>query len=188
MAGLARLGSPAERRKTITWWQSVVKLMLDLLISGLSLCLAALPMAIIAVSIRLSSPGPVIFRQTRVGQDGRLFTIFKFRSMIADAEAQLPSLIDMEHLPTPSFKLHRDPRVTPLGRFLRRYSLDELPQLLNVLRGEMTLVGPRPEDAKLVALYTDEHRRRLAVKPGLTGPMQVNGRGNLPFAERQTHR
>ena len=104
--------------------------------------------------------------------------------MLADAEEVLPSLVEFDALDEPVFKLAHDPRVTPLGRFLRRASLDELPQLLNVLKGDMSLVGPRPEQVELVRRYRPEHRFRLAVKPGLTGPMQVSGRGRLSFEER----
>ena len=99
--------------------------------------------------------------------------------MVDGAERALDRLVDVDSLPEPAFKIPDDPRITRVGRFLRRWSLDELPQLLNVLRGEMSLVGPRPEEARLVARYTDDQRRRLAVKPGMTGPMQVNGRGDL---------
>ena len=134
--------------------------------------------------MKLDSPGPIFFRQTRVGQDGRAFRIFKFRTMIDHAEEILPELVNLEALPQPAFKLRSDPRVTRVGRLLRRWSLDEVPQLFNVLAGEMSLVGPRPEQAEVVARYTDDQRRRLAVKPGMTGPMQVNGRGDLPFEER----
>jgi lipopolysaccharide/colanic/teichoic acid biosynthesis glycosyltransferase/glycosyltransferase involved in cell wall biosynthesis len=138
----------------------------------------------IALAIRLDSAGPVIFKQERVGQDGRPFTVYKFRSMKAGAEAELEKLLDLDELSQPAFKLTDDPRLTRVGRFLRRWSLDELPQFWNVLRGDMSLIGPRPEESRLVARYNDWHRRRLAVKPGITGPMQVNGRGDLPLDER----
>jgi len=104
--------------------------------------------------------------------------------MIDHAEAVLPQLVDLDALAAPAFKLPHDPRVTRVGRFLRRWSLDELPQFFNVLAGDMSLVGPRPEELAVVARYTDDQRRRLAVKPGMTGPMQVNGRGDLSFDER----
>jgi lipopolysaccharide/colanic/teichoic acid biosynthesis glycosyltransferase len=110
--------------------------------------------------------------------------MLKLRTMLVDAEAVLPTLVQFEALDEPVFKLARDPRVTRLGRFLRRTSLDELPQLLNVLKGHMSLVGPRPEQVELVRRYRPEHLFRLAVKPGLTGPMQVYGRGRLSFEER----
>jgi len=138
----------------------------------------------IALAIRLDTTGPVFFRQQRVGQGGKLFTIYKFRSMEDGAEAQLEELLNLEELPEPVFKLEDDPRRTRVGKVLRRWSLDELPQFWNVLRGEMSLVGPRPEEARVVAHYNDWHRRRLAVKPGITGPMQVNGRGDLSLDER----
>ena len=110
--------------------------------------------------------------------------MLKFRTMVANAEALLPELIDLESLEEPAFKIRNDPRVTRSGRFLRRTSLDELPQLINVLRGEMSLVGPRPEEESVVALYDERQRGRLAIKPGMTGPMQVYGRSDLTFEER----
>jgi len=139
---------------------------------------------LIALAIKLDSPGPVIFRQVRIGAKGKPFTILKFRSMVTDAEERLDDLIDLDSLESPAFKLVDDPRVTRVGRFLRRASLDELPQLWNVLLGDMSLVGPRPEEARVVDLYSAWHRRRLAVKPGITGPMQVNGRGDLSLQQR----
>ncbi len=184
-AGLVRFrGRSGARRPPLTLVQRTVKRALDVGLAAASLLMTALPMALIAAAVRLDSPGPALFSQTRIGQDGRPFRIYKFRTMVNGAEALLPDLVDLEHLTAPAFKLPHDPRVTRVGRFLRRWSLDELPQLLNILRGEMSLVGPRPEEAALVARYNDDQRRRLAVKPGLTGPMQVNGRGDLPFEQR----
>ena len=183
--GLARFrGRFAGSRSPIAGWQRVVKRLIDVVLGSLTLIIMALPMAGIALLVKLDSPGPIFFRQTRVGQDGRAFRIFKFRTMIDHAEEILPELVNLEALPQPAFKLRSDPRVTRVGRLLRRWSLDEVPQLFNVLAGEMSLVGPRPEQAEVVARYTDDQRRRLAVKPGMTGPMQVNGRGDLPFEER----
>jgi lipopolysaccharide/colanic/teichoic acid biosynthesis glycosyltransferase len=104
--------------------------------------------------------------------------------MVVDAEERLPDVLPHSALPGPAFKIPNDPRVTRVGRFMRRWSLDELPQLWNVLRGDMSLVGPRPEEPRIVDLYSDWHRQRLAVKPGLSGPMQVNGRGSLSLDER----
>jgi lipopolysaccharide/colanic/teichoic acid biosynthesis glycosyltransferase len=141
-------------------------------------------MLAIAVAVRLDSRGPVLFVQRRVGLDGRAFAILKFRTMVAGADDVLSALVRLAGLDAPAFKLQRDPRVTRIGRLLRRTSLDELPQLLNVLRGDMSLVGPRPEQVEVVDRYAEEHRLRLAVKPGLTGPMQVYGRGALTFEER----
>ena len=141
-------------------------------------------MLVTAIAIKLDSPGPVLFKQTRVGENGRPFTIYKFRSMVANAEELLPQVLDIDHLEEPAYKLKNDPRRTRVGRFIRRWSIDELPQLFNVLKGEMSLVGPRPEVAWLVERYTPEQRRRLAIKPGITGPVQVNGRGDLNLQQR----
>jgi exopolysaccharide biosynthesis polyprenyl glycosylphosphotransferase len=138
----------------------------------------------IGLAILVDSGGPVFFSQVRVGQHGRRFRVLKFRTMVSNAEELLPGLVALDRLQRPMFKLRRDPRATRVGRFLRRTSLDELPQLVNVLRGHMSLVGPRPEQVELVERYGAEERFRLAVKPGLTGPMQVYGRGRLTFDER----
>jgi exopolysaccharide biosynthesis polyprenyl glycosylphosphotransferase len=162
----------------------LLKRTLDLMLAG-AMLLVTLPLfALIYLAIRLSDPGRALYVQTRVGLGGREFEMFKFRTMRADAEALLPSLVPFDELVEPVFKLMPDPRVTGLGRFLRRTSLDELPQLLNVLRGDMSLVGPRPEQVELVRLYRPQHLFRLMVKPGLTGPMQVFGRGELSLEER----
>ena len=177
-------GRFAGSRTPIAGWQRAVKRLMDVVLGAMTLAVMALPMAGIALLVKLDSPGPIFFRQTRVGQDGRPFRIFKFRTMVDHAEEMLPQLVDLEALPQPAFKLQSDPRVTRAGRFLRRWSLDEVPQLFNVLAGEMSLVGPRPEQIEVVTRYTDDQRRRLAVKPGMTGPMQVSGRGDLPFEER----
>jgi len=136
------------------------------------------------LAIRLDSRGRAIFAQQRAGVAGVPFRLYKFRTMRADAEQQLATVVDLDQLEEPMFKLDGDPRVTRVGRLLRRLSLDELPQLYNVLRGDMSIVGPRPEQMELVQRYRPEHRFRLAVKPGLTGPMQIYGRGELTFAER----
>jgi exopolysaccharide biosynthesis polyprenyl glycosylphosphotransferase len=138
----------------------------------------------VVLAIKLDSRGPVFFTQLRAGRRGVPFRMYKLRTMRADAEEELSQLLSFEDLPEPVFKLRADPRVTRVGRFLRRYSLDELPQLINVLRGDMSIVGPRPEQIELVERYRPEHRFRLDVKPGMTGPMQVNGRGELDFSER----
>jgi exopolysaccharide biosynthesis polyprenyl glycosylphosphotransferase len=161
-----------------------MKRTLDLAVSGLMLALLSPLLAAIAVFILLDSGKPIFFQQRRAGQDGRPFTMLKFRTMVADAEERLQELVDLEKLEQPAFKIPNDPRVTRVGRLLRRTSLDELPQLINVLRGSMSLVGPRPEEEAVVALYDERQRIRLAVRPGLTGPMQVYGRGDLTFEER----
>ncbi|BCJ42986.1 exopolysaccharide biosynthesis polyprenyl glycosylphosphotransferase [Actinoplanes ianthinogenes] len=137
----------------------------------------------VALCVRLTSRGPVLFRQVRVGRDGQMFRIFKFRSMYLDAEARLTELRHLNEHDGVLFKIRDDPRVTPVGRWLRRFSLDELPQLLNVLSGQMSLVGPRPPLPTEVAAYADDVRRRLAVKPGMTGLWQVSGRSDLSWEE-----
>ncbi len=157
---------------------------MDVVVSGTLLALLAPLLALIAGAILLDSGRPVFFRQRRAGKEGEPFEMLKFRTMVVDAEARLGELVDLAKLDQPAFKIVDDPRVTRIGRTLRRYSLDELPQLINVLRGEMSLVGPRPEQESVVALYDERQRGRLAIRPGLTGPMQVYGRSDLTFEER----
>jgi exopolysaccharide biosynthesis polyprenyl glycosylphosphotransferase len=158
-----------------------VKRALDVALAVVFLALLAPVMALTALAIRLDSPGPVIFRQTRVGKGGRHFTCYKFRSMHTDAEQRLAELLDRNEADGPVFKLRDDPRVTRVGRVIRRLSIDELPQLWNVLRGEMSLVGPRPALPSEVARYSFEQRRRLSVVPGITGLQQVSGRSDVSF-------
>ncbi len=164
-----------------------VKRALDFL-GSLALIVALSPLLLLtAFAIKLSDGGPVLFRQRRVGENGREFEMLKFRSMVVNAEAQLLALgVDRGNLPAenPVFKLENDPRVTGLGQIMRRTSIDELPQLFNVLWGDMSLVGPRPEEAAVVECYSRFHRKRLTVKPGITGPMQVSGRGDLSMKQR----
>lgn len=149
-----------------------------------SLLLLLLPvLATIAIFIKLGDGGPVLFRQTRVGKDGKLFTVLKFRTMVVDAERFQAQLVGQNQGAGVLFKIRTDPRVTKVGRLLRRYSLDELPQVINVLRGDMSLVGPRPALPQEAAEYGHHMRRRLRVKPGLTGLWQVNGRSDLPWDE-----
>ncbi|HYN93565.1 MAG TPA: sugar transferase [Pilimelia sp.] len=152
---------------------------------GATVLLLALSPVLLALAawIRVSSPGPVLFRQVRVGRDGTVFRIFKFRSMYLDAERRLAGLRHLNEHDGLLFKMRNDPRVTPVGRWLRKLSLDELPQLINVLKGDMSLVGPRPPLPEEVAAYPDDVRRRLAVKPGMTGLWQVSGRSDLPWEE-----
>jgi exopolysaccharide biosynthesis polyprenyl glycosylphosphotransferase len=157
---------------------------LDIAVSGLMLALLSPLLVLIAFFILIDTGTPVFFRQARAGKDGVPFTMLKFRTMVADAEERLAELVDLEQLDEPAFKIVDDPRITRAGKLLRRTSLDELPQLINVLRGDMSLVGPRPEEEAVVALYDERQRIRLAIKPGLTGPMQVYGRGDLTFEER----
>src|SRR3954447_16627739 len=161
-----------------------MKRLMDVVISALLLVVSAPLQIAIAVWILLDEGRPVFFRQRRAGREGAPFTMVKFRTMVADAERRLPELVDIESLDQPAFKIPDDPRITRSGRWLRRTSIDELPQLWNVLKGEMSLVGPRPEEESVVALYDERQRGRLAVKPGMTGPMQVYGRSDLTFEER----
>ncbi|MFK5582070.1 sugar transferase [Serinicoccus sp. LYQ131] len=137
----------------------------------------------VAIAVRLEDGGPVLFRQTRVGRDGRSFGMFKFRSMVTDAEDRLPELASVNDGAGPLFKLRDDPRVTRVGAVIRKFSLDELPQLLNVVRGEMSLVGPRPPLPREVAEYETDTRRRLLVRPGMTGLWQISGRSDLAWDE-----
>lgn len=162
----------------------MLKRVFDVIVSGAALIALAPLFPLVALAIRLDSRGPVIFSQLRAGAGGRPFRMHKLRTMMANAEESLSEIVRLDELREPMFKLRDDPRVTRVGRLLRRFSLDELPQLVNVLRGEMSIVGPRPEQVELVERYEPEHRFRLAVKPGMTGPMQVFGRGELTFAER----
>jgi exopolysaccharide biosynthesis polyprenyl glycosylphosphotransferase len=161
-----------------------MKRALDISVSGAMLALLSPLLAAIAALIVIDSGAPVFFRQKRAGKEGVPFTMLKFRTMVVDAEQRLGELVDLAQLDEPAFKIRDDPRITRAGRLLRRTSLDELPQLINVLRGDMSLVGPRPEEEAVVALYDERQRIRLAIKPGLTGPMQVYGRGDLTFEER----
>jgi lipopolysaccharide/colanic/teichoic acid biosynthesis glycosyltransferase len=163
--------------------QSPLKRLVDITLSALLLIAAAPLAAVITVLIRLDSPGPVIFKATRVGKDSRPFTMFKFRTMSVDAEARLPALAHLNLGGQRLIRIPDDPRVTPFGRLLRRTDLDELPQLVNVLRGDMSLVGPRPQAPNEVALYTTVERQRLGVRPGLTGLWQVTARANPSFDE-----
>lgn len=161
-----------------------LKRLIDVGVSAVALMLLSPLIAAIAIAILISAGRPVLFIQTRVGQGGRPFRMLKFRTMVENAEAQLPALLSLDELEEPMFKIDQDPRVLPVGRVLRRTSLDELPQFANVIQGDMSLVGPRPEQVELVERYTEDDRFRLAVKPGMTGPMQVYGRGSLTFYER----
>jgi exopolysaccharide biosynthesis polyprenyl glycosylphosphotransferase len=160
-----------------------VKEVVDRVGAASLLVLCAPLLLALAYGIRRGSPGPALFRQVRVGKDGREFAIYKFRTMYLDAEARLSELRHMNEYDGVLFKIRNDPRVTRLGRWLRRLSLDELPQLLNVVRGEMSLVGPRPPLPEEVAGYPDDMHRRLAVKPGMTGLWQVSGRSDLTWDE-----
>jgi exopolysaccharide biosynthesis polyprenyl glycosylphosphotransferase len=161
-------------------WALMMKGVMDFIGAALGLAVFALPMLITAVLIRLSSSGPIIFRQERGGKNGKPFVMYKFRTMQTDAAMRQAELAAFNEMSGPVFKIEQDPRVTKLGRWLRRTSLDELPQLWNILKGEMSLVGPRPLPVDEVKRFDDfSHRRRLSVKPGLTCLWQVSGRNNV---------
>ncbi|MEN8234542.1 MAG: sugar transferase [Actinomycetota bacterium] len=156
---------------------------MDLLIVVLLLIPGSILMAIIAIAIKLDSRGPAIYASERIGKDAEPFTMYKFRSMVVGAESQKADLEHLNEVDGPIFKLRDDPRVTRVGRFIRRLSLDELPQLFNVLSGDMSLVGPRPPLAEEVAEYLPWHMKRLTVVGGLTGLWQISGRSDLDFDE-----
>jgi exopolysaccharide biosynthesis polyprenyl glycosylphosphotransferase len=180
VAGLSllHLERPAMRGGRI-----LIKRVLDRLL-GLGLFLGFSPLLVaIAIAIKLGSPGPVLFRQLRIGEDGRPFEMLKFRSMVVDAEDRRAELEAVNEGNGVLFKIHADPRVTKVGALLRRYSLDELPQFWNVVRGDMSLVGPRPPLPQEVIGYSDDATRRLRVRPGMTGLWQVSGRSDLSWEE-----
>jgi len=161
--------------------QLMAKRVLDIALASLLLLLGLPVVTMIALAIKVTSGGSVLFRQTRCGLNGRFFTLYKFRTMVEDAEERRRELLHLNEMQGPVFKLKSDPRVTLLGRFLRRFSLDEFPQFWNVLRGDMSLVGPRPPIPEEVAQYKRWQRRRLAMKPGLTCLWQISGRNNIDF-------
>lgn len=161
----------------------LLKRMMDTILALVGLLIAAIPMLIISALIKLTSPGQVLFKQMRVGKGGTLFLCYKFRSMYEDAEQKKADLLTQNEVTGPMFKIKNDPRRTPLGKLLRRSSLDELPQLFNILKGDMSLVGPRPPTPDEADKYDDWHRKRLDVTPGLTGLWQVSGRSDLSFEE-----
>ena len=173
-------------------WKLVVKTAMDIVLAAAALLVIWLPLVLIGLAIRLGDGGPALFTQQRVGREGRLFTMYKFRTMVSNAEelrAELERQAASSDEPDrgPLFKLKDDPRITKVGRVLRRTSMDELPQLWNILRGDMSIVGPRPPLPKEVAAYDSDAMRRLLVKPGLTGLWQVSGRSNLTWEESIRH-
>ena len=159
----------------------IVKRIIDVIGSAVLLLVLSPIFLLIAICIRIDSPGPVIFRQKRLGLGGRGFVFYKFRSMCVDAETSREKILHLNEVSGPIFKIRNDPRITRVGRWLRRYSLDELPQLLNVLKGDMSFVGPRPPLPCEVENYEDWHLRRLSVVPGITCLWQVSGRSKLSF-------
>lgn len=168
----------------LTGGKKVAKRTFDVVIAGILLLLLSPVFAVLSALVRISDPGPVFYRQERIGLRGTTFNMLKFRSMRVNADAELERLLAAQGTSDrPLFKIEQDPRITPLGRILRKYSLDELPQLLNVLGGSMSLVGPRPQREGEVALYDDTAHRRLYVSPGMSGLWQVSGRSNLTWEE-----
>ena len=180
MAGIPTLG---VRDVGINPAQQAAKRLLDLLVILIGGVPALLVMGVIAIAIKLDSPGPIMYKAARVGKNGRPFQMYKFRSMVVDADRHKEALKQFNQADGPIFKMKDDPRMTRVGRFIRRVSLDELPQIYNVLRGEMSLVGPRPPLAEEVAEYKPWHKQRLSVIGGITGLWQVSGRSDLTFDE-----
>jgi exopolysaccharide biosynthesis polyprenyl glycosylphosphotransferase len=164
-------------------YQRSIKRLFDIFASALALLVLSPLLTAVAILIKLTSTGPIFFRQARVGLNGRPFNMFKFRTMVVGADRLKQHLEEKNEQSGPVFKMKNDPRVTPLGRWLRKHSVDELPQLINVLRGDMSVVGPRPPLPSEVALYEGWQRRRLSVRPGLTCIWQVSGRNQISFQE-----
>lgn len=189
--------APAIRPETLEWnlpgtlvwgqqakhFQMVLKRALDVAVASLLLLVLAVPLLFVAMAIRLDSPGPIFYPHERVGQNGRRFRMYKFRSMMVNAEAAKLGLLAHNQTDAPLFKMHDDPRRTRVGRFIRRFSVDETPQLFNVLLGHMSLVGPRPALPEEAAKYNDYDAHRVVAVPGITGLWQVNGRSLLAFED-----
>lgn len=164
-------------------WYLITKRLIDIFASFVGLILLSPIMLIAAMAIRIESKGSAIFTQERVGKDGRIFKMYKFRSMVIDAEKMLDNLKDKNEMNGPMFKIKEDPRVTKVGKILRKTSIDELPQLFNVLIGDMSLVGPRPNLPREVINFSEYHKQKLYIKPGITCYWQVMGRNNIDFDE-----
>jgi exopolysaccharide biosynthesis polyprenyl glycosylphosphotransferase len=162
-------------------WKMMVKRLMDIIISVLLLVILAPIMLVVAILIKVTSKGPVHFTQQRIGYNGRLFTCLKFRTMVENAEERKKDLTELNEMEGPVFKIKNDPRVTKIGRFLRKTSIDEFPQLINVVKGDMSLVGPRPPLPCEVCEYGLCDRRRLSIRPGITCLWQVNGRNTISF-------
>jgi exopolysaccharide biosynthesis polyprenyl glycosylphosphotransferase len=168
----------------IEGWPVVLKRVLDFCLALAALIVVSPVFVLVPLLIKITSPGPVFFKQRRIGRNKRRFTIYKFRSMTMDAESKMKELERFNELSGPVFKMKSDPRITPVGRFLRKTSIDELPQLINVLKGDMSLVGPRPMSIRDFELFREDwHRRRFSVRPGITCLWQVNGRNSIPFEQ-----
>jgi exopolysaccharide biosynthesis polyprenyl glycosylphosphotransferase len=181
LENLGRMNLLTFTQKNIPLYSKLIKQTLDSLVSATAVVTLMPIMAVIAIAIKLDSPGPVLFKQKRYGLNGRLFNVLKFRTMCVDAEQKKETLDSKNEMSGPVFKIKGDPRITRIGKILRKYSLDELPQFLNVLTGEMSLVGPRPLPTYEIEKLERRHMRRLSVKPGITCLWQVSGRNNIGF-------
>ena len=177
-----QLGLENESTKGFSFYE-IIKRLIDIVCSFVGILALSPLFIVIAIIIKLTSKGPVFFSQKRVGKYGREFNMYKFRSMVVNAEELKEKLVAQNEMSGPMFKMKDDPRVTKVGKFIRKTSLDELPQLWNVLKGDMSLVGPRPSLPKEVAQFEDWMHRRLEVKPGLTCYWQVSGRNNIDFED-----
>ena len=161
----------------------IAKRITDVLFSGIGLIILSPVFVIVAIAIKLDSKGPIFFKQDRVGKDEELFSMYKFRSMVVNAEELKKALENQNEMSGPMFKMKKDPRITRVGRFIRKTSIDELPQLVNVIKGDMSLVGPRPSLPKEVEQFEPWMKERLTVQPGITCFWQVMGRNSIPFEE-----
>ncbi len=170
-----------EMNKSFSYF--FIKRIIDLVFSILGIILLSPIMLITAIAIKIESKGPVIFSQIRVGKDGKHFKMYKFRSMVQNAEELKEKLLSQNEMSGPMFKMKEDPRITKVGKFIRKTSIDELPQLFNVIKGDMSLVGPRPNLPKEVAQFSEYHKLKLKAKPGLTCYWQVMGRNSIGFEE-----
>ncbi|MDO8614700.1 MAG: sugar transferase [Dehalococcoidia bacterium] len=177
---------------TLVWgqqakhFQMAFKRIMDCLVAGALLAIMAVPLVLVALAIKLDSSGPVFYPHERVGQNGRRYRMLKFRSMYVDAAKAKAALLDQNETDAPLFKIRNDPRRTKVGQIIRRFSIDEFPQLINVLQGHMSLVGPRPALPEEAAQYSDYHAHRVVAVPGMTGLWQVSGRSLLTFEEMVT--
>lgn len=170
-----------ENEKNLGYF--IIKRIIDIMGALCGILIISPVMIVVAIWIKLDSKGPVFFAQNRVGQGGKRFLMYKFRSMCPDAEGLLHKLEEDNEMSGPMFKIKEDPRITKIGKFIRKTSIDELPQLINILKGEMSLVGPRPSLPKEVAQFTSFQKQRLVAKPGLTCYWQVEGRSDVSFEE-----
>ncbi|MEW9094157.1 MAG: sugar transferase [Clostridiaceae bacterium] len=185
--GLQREGNRVEVQYVDKYEKSylyfLLKRLIDIVGAIVGIVLLSPIMLITAIAIKVDSKGPLIFAQERVGQDGKIFKMYKFRSMVINAEELLDKLKDKNEMSGPMFKIKEDPRITKVGKFIRKTSIDELPQFFNVLKGEMSIVGPRPNLPREVIKFTDYQRTKLLAKPGITCYWQVMGRNNIDFEE-----